>query len=99
MSAIYQKAIDEQGDRGAPIFLTNLTICSVRYYGTKPKKTYFEVSEIVTKGTIKEIEKDPSALKRALKKHFGGKDRDEGKYSVYAVEIISFHGYSFENVK
>ena len=86
MNEIYNKAHEERGKRGKPIFLVNLKVSKTRFYGNskKPHKTFSTIERKVSSGTIDQMKKD-------LKTQIFKLDND---YRIEEVEIISFHGYS-----
>jgi hypothetical protein len=102
MNEIYQNAIDQQGEKGKPIFLANFRLSKSRFYGNAktPSKSYVNVKQIVCAGKLGEIKADKSILYSCLVKVLGSKDsaskEDREKWKIEEVEIISFHGYSAE---
>jgi hypothetical protein len=120
MSKIYKDAIDQQGDKGASIFLTNLIIAKHQTFGASKriKKEFFHIKKIVASGTLKQIQNSPTVLLACLVKLYGKEKAfktDRSKYFIEdeivtikkdgafydtikteAIEIISFHGYSFD---
>jgi len=102
MNEIYDKALKEIGTRGAPIFLTNLVVSKSQFFGSSkvPKKTFLKAKKIVASGTIEQIKKDKQTLFSALVLILGDKKKastvDIKAYKIEEVEIVSFHGYSFQ---
>lgn len=100
MNEIYKKAIDEQGEKGKPIFLANFRLSKSRFYGNSkvPHKSYQSANNIVCAGYIGIIKTEQRVMFNCLVKCLGGKDQaskeDFTKWRIEEVEIVSFHGYS-----
>lgn len=88
MSKIYKDAIEQQGDKGAPIFLTNLVLAKYQTFGAskKVKKEFFHVNKIVASGTLKQIQNDPKTLLACLIKLYGKEKAFKSDRSKYKIE-------------
>jgi len=87
MSKIYKDAIDQQGEKGAPIFLTNLVLSKYQTFGAskRMKKEFFHIKKIVASGTLKQIQSDPKTLLACLVKLYGKEKafkEDRLKYKI-----------------
>lgn len=100
MNEVYKKAIEEQGERGKPIFLANFTISKSQTFGAskKVKKEFTKVKRVVCAGNLAQIKTDKLVLFNCLVLLLGDKKKavkaDFSKYAIEEIEIISFHGYS-----
>jgi hypothetical protein len=100
---IYLDAIENQGEKGDPIFYGEIKLFKTTKKGNSPKilRTHYTARKIVFQGNLAKIKADKAVLLSCLtfiydkKKAF--EERKTGAWFIDSVNIEKFLGYGFKS--
>lgn len=100
---IYIEAVENQGEKGDPIFYGEIKLFKTTKKGNSPKilRTYHTARKIVFQGNLAKIKADKAVLLSCLtfiydkKKAF--EERKTGAWFIDSVNVEKFLGYGFKS--
>jgi hypothetical protein len=103
MNEIYKKAIENQGEKGEPIFFGEIRLFKATKKGNtiKTTKTYYKAVKIVFSGNLGNVKADRYVLLSCLVRIFDKKkafeERKTGAWFIDSFIVEKFLGYGFKS--
>jgi hypothetical protein len=103
MNEIYKNAVENQGEKGEPIFFGEIRLFKATKKGNSIKitKTFFNARKMVFSGKLENVKTDRLLLLSCLNSFFDKKkafeERKSGVWFIDSLTVEKFLGYGFKS--